>query len=629
MQLKTLSLNKALFSNLSRSIIALTIINIICTFILVPFSYVITHIDSVNSDHQHSKYLIGEMMTNPIYFVGSMSYALLCAVFMTYFFKSQAASDFIHSLPIKRESILVTIYAVFFSHLMFNLFVNGLISWIFGFKYLSIELEKVVIWILLNCLIDFFIFTITLLFGLYINNMLNHIISSVILIASPFIVMTLIYTTHMFMFKGLQQYPDKIMTNLTVPIRFINDIVSDQFSMQYLIILLIVTVIISILLFVIYQHRKNERINEAYSTNYAHFITFFISMFIATMLGGIIFNSIFFDQKILTIFIYLVSFIVVYIFLEMVAQKSVRIQYDKKLFLLTLGLVIIAFAGVFISGQMREQYVPKVEDITSVKTSIDENNMLAENSILSQSAIKDKKIIQTVIDAHKDLIKANKASFNNDTSTMTINIDYKLNDGRKINRFYQIEEKIYDRYMKKVATQDNVARISNDIPWKKLFNKNIYLNIETSDSSYAGTSLNNKQKQVLLKLLKHKYNHFKVLQGVPSNNSALHFTFNENNEDGYEEAIYISVYDKDIINFLVKENIIESPSSALPLGKVYDLGNISNYSKIGSSDVKDLPFAKKIDRSKFNKEFNENGADAKGNRLYFFDGSYQYVVMKK
>ncbi|MCE4955949.1 hypothetical protein [Macrococcoides caseolyticum] len=630
MPLKTLSLNKALFSNLSRSIIFLSLINIICTFILVPFSYVIAHTDSSARPHLHSKYLIGEMMTLPIYFFGTMAYALLCAAFLTYFFKSQAASDFMHSLPIKRQRIITTAYAVFFSHLLINLLLNGLITWIVGIKYASIDCEKIVIWILVNLVIDGFIFSVTMLFGLYINNMLNHIFSSIILIISPFILGTMIYTTHMFMFKGLQEYPDELMTNLTVPIRFLNDIINNDLDFKYLLMVFITSVIIFALLFVVYKRRKNERINEAYSTNYAHFIVFFISMLIATLLGGIIFNSIFNEQKLITVFIYLVTFSVVYILLEMIAQKSVRINFNRKLYLMTLGMIAIAIVGVYISGQMRENYIPKLEDVKHVKTTFDENEASPEEDILGNTSVDDQSFIQAVIDGHKTLINAERAHINDEEITMSINLSYHLKGGREIKRTYEINEQAYQQYMRKVSTEENARIITQNIDWNKIFRKNVTLNVETSDSSYADENLTNQQKDKLKQLMIDKYqNSYKNNDVIPLSNSSLHFTFTTDDNEGLESLLYISIYDKNIIDFLVDEKLIAKPSSALPLGDVYDLGNKENYKKIGDQEVDDLPFAKKINREKFTQLFNEYGADANGTHLYFFDGSYQYVLMNK
>ncbi|WP_414054206.1 hypothetical protein ACMGE6_01670 [Macrococcus equi] len=630
MPLKTLSLNKALFSNLSRSIIFLSIINLICTFILVPFSYVIAHIDSNTSAHEHSKYFIGEMMTMPIYFFGTMFYALLCAAFLTYYFKTQSASDFIHSLPIKRERILVTAYAVFFSHLLINLIINGVITWIFGIKYTSIDLEKVVIWILFNLVVDFFIFTVTMLFSLYINNMLNHIMSSIILIISPLIMGTLIYTTHMFMFKGLQSYPEKLMQNLTVPVRILGDIIEDKLDFTYLLIVLLVSLLLFALLFVIYKKRKNERINEAYSTRYANFILFFITMFIATLLGGIIFNSIFNEQKIITLFIYIVSFTLVYILLEMIAQKSVRIQLNRNLFLMTLALVVLSLIGVYVSGQMRESYVPKIEDVKSVTTSFEETNDNYEEGILDNTKVKDRKFIQTVIEGHNHLIDTKRAHFNDEEPTMTIELSYNLKNGRKVSRSYDINEQAYQQYKKKVSTKDNAKIITQYVNWDKLFDKTVTLNIDSGDNSYSGEDLNRNQKEKLKKLIIDKYrNHYYHDKAIPLDGSALHISFSDNHMDGLDQALYLSIYDKDIINFLVDEKLIAKPSSALPLGKVYDLGNKSNYEKIGDEDIKDLPFAKHIKRETFKEMFNKNGADIDGDHLYFFDESYQYVLMKK
>lgn len=631
MQLKTLSLNKALFSNLSRSIIFLTIINLICTFILVPFSYVIAHLDTSAEPHDHSKYLIGEMMTMPIYFIGTMIYSLLCAAFLTYYFKSQAASDFIHSLPIKRERILTTAYAVFFSHLLVNLVVNGLITWVVGIKYASIDVEKIFIWIVVNLVVDFFIFTITMLFGLFINNMLNHLVSSIILIASPFILGTMVYTTHMFMFKGLESYPDDLMMKLTIPIQFINDIVVDKLDFKYLLMVFIASLVMFILLFVIYKRRKNERINEAYATNYAHFIVFFISMLIATLLGGIIFNSIFNEQKLITIFIYLVSFTLIYIFLEMIAQKSVRINFNRKLYLMTLGMIAISIVAIYISGYMREQYVPEADEVKSVIATIEANDYSLGESILNQIPVSDKGFIQDTIEGNKGLIKEKKATSESDNQ-YPVDITYKLNNGRKIERNYYVNKKAYMRYMNIVGTKENVQKKIDDIKWNELVKKEVQIMHETEDESYAGQGLSNEQANQLIKLLpdKIKDTYLKV-DKIPFSNSNYNITFSSMSEGEYgnENQIMISLYDDKIIQFLLDEKIIKRPSSIFPSGPIYDLGNKSNYEKFDEmKDIDAFDFAKKIKREDFAKLYNNQGADREGNHLYYFASTLQYVLMK-
>ncbi|WP_414051026.1 hypothetical protein [Macrococcus animalis] len=637
MQLKTLSLNKALFSNLSRSIIFLTIINIICTFILVPFSYVIAHIDSGAGPHNHSKYLIGETMTMPIYFVGTMLYALLCAAFLTYYFKSQAASDFIHSLPIKRERILITAYAVFLSHLLVDLLLNGLITWIVGIKYASIDIEKIVIWILVNLVIDFFIFTITMLFGLFINNMLNHLVSSLILIASPFILGTMVYTTHMFMFKGLQNYPDELMTNLTVPIRFINDIAIDQVDFKYLIMIFLVSTVIFILLFVIYKQRKNERINEAYSTNYAHFFVFFISMLIATLLGGIIFNSIFNEQKFITIFIYLVSFTLIYIFLEMIAQKSVRINFDRKLYAITLGMIAVAIVAIYISGQMRENYVPEVEEVESVVANIGGDSTENGENLLNQIPIKDEKTIQNIIEAQREIIKRKK---HDDMYEKTVIINYFLKSGKKISRMYDVNSSQYKQYIKTANKNNSDKTMIDDIPWDKIKYNDLEL-MSMSDIN-------------LLKDIDADKNYWDSLEPVLKNTLALNkenqlnekfmystlsISINDNINtkkdfsatEGQQTNIPISIYDTKMLNYLVDNHQIKSKSAIYGESKVYFLGNENNFKKAYRSNdlVTKMKFAKKINNKEFFKLIDENKASIDGTEYYYIEDTSTYVAIKK
>ncbi|WP_414043834.1 hypothetical protein ACMGE9_03295 [Macrococcus sp. EM39E] len=632
MQLKTLSLNKALFSNLSRSIIFLTIINIICTFILVPFSYVIAHIDSGAGPHNHSKYLIGETMTMPIYFVGTMLYTLLCAAFLTYYFKSQAASDFIHSLPIKRERILITAYAVFLSHLLVNLLLNGLITWIVEIKYASIDIEKIVIWILVNLVIDFFIFTITMLFGLFINNMLNHLVSSLILIASPFILGTMVYTTHMFMFKGLQNYPDELMTNLTVPIRFINDIAIDQVDFKYLIMIFLVSTVIFILLFVIYKQRKNERINEAYSTNYAHFFVFFISMLIATLLGGIIFNSIFNEQKFITIFIYLVSFTLIYIFLEMIAQKSVRINFDRKLYALTLGMIAVAIVAIYISGQMREKYVPQAEKVESVILKHNENEY--GESLTDNVKITSQKAIDNITKAHR-FIKDKSA----DNYMNYVVIKYQMKSGKIIERNYNYQDQ-YDRKFNALI-QNGVSNneFVDNIPWDKLKKHDLAIIAEHQNNFSGSGSITNKDfddlKPLLQKTLEYNVNRDPLIQdsktGVFLQFSESFNAINESFTESGMVSIPISIYDEDMIKYLIDNKVFNKKSDLLPGGTYYYLGNVSNFYKVDltKEDIKDYNFAKKINKQELIDKIDNNKINPKGKELYYLSESSSFIVVDK
>jgi len=168
----------------------------------------------VEGTNNISKYIIGSLNTAGIYFFGTMLYAGLCGIFITYFLKGQAASDFIHSLPIKRHRILNTVYVTYFTHVFFNLLINGIITLLCGIKFYGINIEKVLIWILLSLLIHLFIFSLTVLLSLLINNYLSHIVGTIALLISPVIMGTLIYTTHMVLFKGLSEYQKIFLNNL-------------------------------------------------------------------------------------------------------------------------------------------------------------------------------------------------------------------------------------------------------------------------------------------------------------------------------------------------------------------------------------------------------------------------------
>lgn len=503
MQLKTSLWNKALFRNLSRNIMFLTVINIICTFILVPFSYFMMDVEGTNNI---SKYIIGSLNTAGLYFFGTMIYAGLSGIFITYFFKGQGASDFIHSLPIKRYCILNTVYLTYFTHVLLNLLINGVITLIFGIRFNGINIEKALIWVLLSLLIHLFIFSLTVLLGLLINNYLSHTVGTIALLISPVIMGTLIYTTHMVLFKGLSEYPTVLLNDITIPVKFMEFVIADRYHFVYLVVVFVISIVMIALSYYAYMRRKNERINEPYANQFIYLIIYFIMLFIATMLGGLIFSSLFSEMKIISLIIYAIAFTVAFILMEMISQKSARITFDKRLYITSFAIVAAALMLVFISGYMREQFIPDKKEISSVATTFeDDNQMYMNQSLLNDTKVSNQAFIDSVVDAHKQLKNAKKGVYNNDVAIRTIHIQYIMNNGRVVDRNYEVFEKDYDNYIKRVNTEDNMKALVTALDLSKHKKDQISITHEVNNDSFTGDSMNNKQKRKAYKSSGNKY----------------------------------------------------------------------------------------------------------------------------
>lgn len=633
MQSKMSLWNNALFKNLSRNIMFLTVINMICTFILIPFSYFMMDVEGTNNI---SKYIIGSASTSSLYFFGTMMYAILCGLFITYFFKSKHASDFIHSLPIKRQEILSTIYGTYFIHALLNLVINGVITLIFGIKFTGINIEKMLIWIALSLLLHLFIFSLTILLGLLINNYLSHIISVIAILISPIIMGTLIYTTHMRMFKGLSSYPEQFLNEITIPVKFMDFVVKDDYNFTYLCIIFLISVVMIAASYVIYNKRRNERINEAYANNTIHLVIYFITILIVTLLGGLIFSTLFNEMLIIAIIIYFISFTISYMLMEMSAQKSVRITFNKKLYSASLLVVGFALLSVYAAGLYREQYIPDERKVKNVAATFEgETGQYAMTSLLNDTKVSDPVFINNVIRSHSKLVAAQKAQYNNDYEVYNVHLKYTLNDGRIIDRNYDVYKKDYEHYIKSMNTEENKSILTKALDLSNRVNDTISIQHEISEGSYTGEGLNKKQKERLVKVLEASIKNKAFSSKLEAGRSKYAVTFEYENFNGtvYESGSYdvpISLYDKEVIAFLKQENFIDKYSDLLPEGKVYELPKSTDLSFASSVDsIKDIEGAKKVERKSFKAIVDENKIDEEGNHLYLIDNAERTFIFVK
>lgn len=617
MQLKTSLLNKALFRNFSSVILFLTIINLICTFLLVPFSYIMVYIDG-SAIHHYSKYFVGVPQMLSLYFFGAMLYSVLCGVFITYFLKQQDASDFVHSLPVKRSTVLTSVYMTFLSHGLINLLLNGFITFLFGFKFANISFEKLCFWIVFSLAIYFICFTFTIMMSLFINNLLTHLILTIVVAMSPFIIGTLVYTTHMMNFIGLNHFPQKWVTYLTVPVKLIEELSTEQFNCVYWFIIIVVSGIITVFNFYIYKKRKNERINEAYSNYIVQFIFYLVTMLIATLLGGIIFRGLFIDNKWLMIIVYIVAFTIVYVLLEMLAQKSVRITFYKQMYAITFVFVTIGILVTFVTGQMRENYIPKAEEISSVKADILHSATDDKENLLNVASMKDTKYIDNMTKVHRYLLNHHR-----ENGYSYYNITYHLKDGRTVKRQYAVMRDDENK-IKKMAYQDvKKENIISSIKWDEL-SKLEFSIAENTGTEPSEEQLNAKQVKDLIPILKKEINSEIMGQKYEDYATGRYFINITESErtvifsNSHSFGIAINLYNRDLLKAYNKIGIKDSPSDFLPKGDVYLIGKKKDFdAAVDSNNILETFNAKKQDRKAFETKFNQYGANTDGNYLYF------------
>lgn len=622
---KISSLNKAMFNNLSKQITFITIINVICTFFLIPFSY---YLNSTNSSEYGEIYqwiIGGSIETTSLFFVGTTGYALLAAALMTYFLKSPSGSDFIHSLPVKRSTILTTMYTVFLSHMAFNLVLNSLLCVFFKLVY-DISLYKIVIWCVMTLIYGLFIFSITIVTGLLINQMLSHIFQTGLLLSLTLVISFIVNATQEVYFFGLI---DDLLPNmaykLSMPISVLYELQNETFSIIYWVILLLLSGVFIALSYYLYSKRRNEFVTHSYSSLGFQSVLYMITVTFLTLFFGMLFLTFFPKMLPILIIVYIISFLLTYFGLEMLEQKSVKIEINKGVMLSAFISTALAVMLIFFIGNYREHYVPKINDIEGTRVNFGTDDEL---TLLNEVESHNEPYNKAVIRAHQYVIK--HAEQNTDSYNM-FTITYRLKDGKTINRHYPLDEKTF-KYVSKVVDKNKYyGQLVEDINWEKFYKSNI--SILKSENM-----VDNEGKTMLLKG-SNKLEFIKALRSdlkrVNDNdhvvkNAATNMTVDFEMEDEIGGKSYITMqvtpYHHNILKFLVDKEYIKRPSDIYSKGEFMAIESSNKLKDIQVLDDETIARldTKKVERENILNKIDSYKASPNGQKLYYFNGENMY-----
>lgn len=619
MQSKTLSLNKALFNNLSRQIVFLTVINLIGTFILIPFSYVLVRITDGGYTDSHIQTVGVFSGFTQLFLFGTTCYAVLCGVFLTNYLKSQQASDFFHSLPLKRGTILLTTIIVFCVHQALNLIVNGLLCVIFKSIFHEITFHQIFVWMMMTIYLSLFIFAVTLLLGLFINNAINHFIFSVLVILGPLLISSVVQLIQSFFFDGLIDFQNTWAEQLTVPMQMMNRVTADASLWTYCLIVMMVTIILFALSFMIYSRRKNENINEGYSSRWAQIVLYCFAITLGTLYLGAVGLTIFPETPYITFIWFVLDFLILFYIVEMISQQAVRIIFNKKLFAISLGFVLLSLIAVFVSGQYREKYFPAVDQVTSATVQV--INAGQDGEVFFDQPVKNDDYKKAVINLHRYLYDHRV-----DSEMDSVQVSYRLKNGLTVNRSYYASKQGIAQLKELQNNEDYYQEKVNSFNWDKLLNNDITVSQYSESGSDAGFSKNIKasQKKELIAALKQDMQQVdpdSLTVQTAESNTTLDFQDNSA-EGGYlVKSVSITPYHHHVLQYLVKAHIINRPSDIYLKGsflKLKDSKKLDTLSYIDPEVVEELP-RQQADIRQVRQLIDDYQADIHGADHYLFD----------
>lgn len=118
--------NKALFKYFSGSVIWLSFVYLIVSIISLPLPLWVVSVNVQPEDLADAYYTDFFYQLATPHIVLSMIYAVLLVLFMFNFKNNEDSSDFIHSLPVKRQSILTNALLVGFIVMTLPVIITGI-----------------------------------------------------------------------------------------------------------------------------------------------------------------------------------------------------------------------------------------------------------------------------------------------------------------------------------------------------------------------------------------------------------------------------------------------------------------------------------------------------------------------
>ncbi|WJP98223.1 hypothetical protein [Macrococcus bovicus] len=625
---KILSLNKGLFQHFFFNNLIFMAINIICTFFLLPFGYILMTYSEDGQMYSTNSHLLGmDAAILSIFLVGTLFYGVLSALGMTYFLKNEDASDFMHSLPFKRHQILAHMLAAFTVTVAINLIINGVILSLFSLHFKDITAGKIFDWVILTLIVSLFSFIFTLFVGQLINHYFGHLVLTALLLMLPVLFHSLATGIYNNLFRGatildFDPGQEKVYTlseNLTFPVGMVNHIV-DRIDWLYFGIAMLVACLLLALTYFLYERRRNERIVHSFQRSWLEWAFITLVVLLGVMVSGTIFTAGVQNLLIIAI-IYILSFLIIYLLAQAVNQRSPRVRLNVRAMALTFLVVALILAATYAYGKWQEGYVPDVNQVASVNM---ETEMSEEMRPHLKSYVTDPAYIKEVVTLHHEIIDHNAKD-----SYGSFSVTYKMKDGTLQHRTYSdLSEEQFKQASKLVDNKIYAKAIAAGYDWADLKNDTVNIDIDEGDTQVIEPKYNSE----FIKALKADMAEENIEKSsVRLSSSGILVSFSQTSR--YAE-FNLSPYHHHLIDYMMKNKMIDQPSDIFKADEYYRL-NVKPDHFDGQTTVDDTEMKKlkktKVTQQAFNQALNEGSADIEGDDIYAVgkDGFFAIIKMNK
>ena len=445
MQSKTSWFKKEIFKQNFRQVGWVSLIYLIILFFAVPLNIFMRF-------QRHDEYYgyFGQSVFEYGVYVQLFSLFIapvLMAMFILGYLHQKDSSDFIYSLPIKRDYFYWHQVAFGFIGLWLPVIINGLlVSFVYNIVDVqgSFNINDIGYWFVVSSIILFLTYSVSIVIGTMTGITIIQGIFSYIFLLLPF-GFTLLFISNLNYFViGLPEsylIDDKITTYSPIT-NIVNLIDSPEDASYSLIIYVILTILFFIVGLILYRNRPAEAATQAVAFHKLKYIFIYSFTFCFTLIGGIYF-AIFHRSTSAIIFGYLIFSVIGYYITQMIIHKTWRVFNEWREYIYYLiGFSIILLLTIFdVTGYQNR--IPETDQVESAFVVIDKYSF---NENLDKYGDLEGFTTQVDIDRvreyHQQLINSNQLTEWYDSFYKDITILYRLKNGKEMVREYRYSDQL-------------------------------------------------------------------------------------------------------------------------------------------------------------------------------------------
>ena len=441
-----------------------------------------------NYDREH--YI--EILYNPIVLLTIFVLPVLVSILLFKYTNEEKSSSFIHGLPISKRKLYITNILTGIVMYVIPFLVNLIIILLLNLgemgKYL--QFTDIIKWFGVCMLYNTIFFAFATFIGTFCASKISHGILTYILMYAPVgvLVLTSAFVEDvLYGFKGLSSNFEEF-TKLPF-IKIIEDF--REMSSYYLsqtiefetstIIIYITSIIVMLVLgYFIYKKRKLEITKEFIAFKGIRSFVKYAATLLVNLLSYMYFYDVIGKHNIRTLLASFIITLIAYLIIEMILKKTYKVFKSIIGFIIYAVVITITFVILSTGAFGYETRIPKAEDVEEVSFGM-------RNETIN---FKEKQNIENIINFQQKLVDEKKKGYTEYT------IEYKLKDGRKITRKYDINNSLYKEELNKILTSNEyyeekikqiedvqkIKRINVNISYKQQYSTKT-IRIKESDMS--------------------------------------------------------------------------------------------------------------------------------------------------